>query len=278
MEDDLMRIFGGSRMQGMMERLGVPDDMPIENNWISKSLEGAQKRVEGHNFDIRKHLVQYDDIANTHRDIVYKRRQGILENENLKNDMLVMIETHAEKLVLSHTGETRELWERVMAIHKDSTTPLALETLEPLDPEARMETIKNYFRSEYLEKERTLPDPKMMRTAERMVALRVLDSFWMRHLTELKELREAVSLSGYGQRDPLIEFKNHAYRIFEEMMNAIDDSTVQGLFRVKIQVNPIAKPLEATAKTPTEAELKEAGRNDLCPCGSGKKFKKCHGA
>ncbi len=282
MEDDLMRIFGGSRMQDMMERLGVPDDMPIENSWISKSLEGAQKRVEGHNFDIRKHLVQYDDITNTHRDIIYRRRQEILANENLKNDMIVMIETIAEKLVLTHTGETRELWERVMAIHKDAVTPIALETLEPLDTEARITSIKNYLREEYLEKEKALPDPRMMRAGERMVALRVLDTLWMHHLTELKELRDAVALSGYGQRDPLVEFKNHAFRIFEELIDRMEESTVQGLFRVKIQVNPAptlpVNSTVSTTKVPTEAELKEAGRNDVCPCGSGKKFKKCHGA
>ncbi len=282
MEDDLMRIFGGSRMQNMMERLGVPDDMPIENSWISKSLEGAQKRVEGHNFDIRKHLVQYDDITNTHRDIIYRRRQEILANENLKNDMIVMIETIAEKLVLTHTGETRELWERVMAIHKDSTAPIALETLEPLDTEGRIASIKNYLREEYLEKEKALPDPRMMRAGERMVALRVLDTLWMNHLTELKELRDAVALSGYGQRDPLVEFKNHAFRIFEELIERMEESTVQGLFRVKIQINPAPTlPVNTTAsvtKVPTETELKEAGRNDVCPCGSGKKFKKCHGA
>ncbi len=282
MEDDLMRIFGGSRMQDMMGRLGVPDDMPIENSWISKSLEGAQKRVEGHNFDIRKHLVQYDDITNTHRDIIYRRRQEILANENLKNDMIVMIETIAEKLVLTHTGETRELWERVMAIHKDAVTPIALETLEPLDTEARITSIKNYLREEYLEKEKALPDPRMMRAGERMVALRVLDTLWMHHLTELKELRDAVALSGYGQRDPLVEFKNHAFRIFEELIERMEESTVQGLFRVKIQINPAptlpVNTTVSTTKVPTETELKEAGRNDVCPCGSGKKFKKCHGA
>src|SRR3989338_2245473 len=130
MEDDLMRIFGGERMQGLMEKLGLPDDMPIENTFISRSIESAQKKVEGHNFDIRKHLVEYDSVMNTHRDIIYKRRRIILENENLKNEALLLIEQETEKIVLEHPGDIKEIFESVSALHRDPAAPLARETLE----------------------------------------------------------------------------------------------------------------------------------------------------
>lgn len=298
MEDDLMRIFGGGRMQSMMEKLGLPDDLPIENRFISGSIESAQKKVEGRNFDIRKHLVEYDSVLNTHRDIIYKRRREILEAENLKNNALLLMEQEAERIVLNHAGDTKEIFETVSAIHKDSTAPLAMETLENLEQEGMIDTIKNYLESEYTEKEKSLPDPALLRNAERFVMLRVIDTFWMRHLTALKDLRNAVSLSGYGQRNPLIEYKNQAFELFEEMIDRIDKAIVASLFRVKINIKLKEKAEEMETAAPasaanisysssssnqTENETQTSrktkiGRNDPCPCGSGKKYKKCHGA
>ncbi len=295
MEDDLMRIFGGGRMVGLMDKLGLPEDVPIENGIISRSIESAQKKVEGHNFDIRKHLVEYDSVINMHRDIIYKRRRLILENENLKNDMLVMIEQEAEKIVLQHPGDTKEIYESVSALHRDPKTPLARETLEALDQEALIEKIKNYLLEEYLEKEKGLPSPDILRKAERMISLRTLDMLWMRHIDELKDLRDAVSLSGYGQRNPLIEYQNQAYTMFEELMDKINGNTVRSLLHVKINVQIVKPPAPVAATTNTHEidanteesalapqkgsiNMDEIGRNDPCPCGSGQKFKKCHGA
>ncbi len=339
MEDDLMRIFGGDRMRGLMEKLGLPEDVPIENGIISRSIEGAQRRVEGHNFDIRKHLVEYDTVMNTHRDIMYKRRRAILENEDLKNEALLLIEQEVEKIVLSHPGDLKEIWEVVNALHRSPVAPLALETLEPLAQEEVMRTISKYFESEYAEKEKALPEPSIMRRAERAIFLRTIDMLWMRHIDELKDLREAVSLSGYGQRDPLVEYKNQAFAMFEELIARIDRETLQALFHVKINVQmvrPAPAPVEKTNEEAIEQNLQEpslekpesqipsnvmsdmpvvmrpnaeptvrvisaktgqpvqsddeligparaasvpkADRNDPCPCGSGKKYKKCHGA
>ncbi len=345
MEDDLMRIFGGDRMKGLMERMGLPEDMPIENGMISRSLESAQSKVEGHNFDIRKHLVEYDTVMNTHRDIMYKKRRAILESESLKNEALVLMEKEVEKIVLSNPDNVKEAWETVNAIHRNPATPIALETLDPLAQEERIDTLKNYLEREYMEKEKALPDPSIMRRAERAIFLRTMDMLWMRHIDELKDLREAVSLSGYGQRDPLVEYKNQSFSLFEELMEKIDRTTLTSLFHVKINVQLVNKPAPVEAAQTNEAQIErnleepslekapverarpeptpvmpvqrtaieipepsvrvisaktgkaivsdadliaptskatpqfpESGRNDPCPCGSGKKYKKCHGA
>lgn len=304
MDDDLMRIFGGERMMNLMERMGLPEDMPIENGIISRSIESAQKKVEGHNFDIRKHLVEYDSVMNKHRDIIYKRRRVLLGNENLKNDILVLIEQAAEKLVLSHPGDTKEIFESLSALHRDPKTPLAREALENLDQESMIQAIKNYLLEEYIEKEKSLPSPEIMRKAERAISLRTMDMLWMRHIDELKDLRDAVSLSGYGQRNPLIEYQNKAFQAFEELIDKIDENTIRSLFHVKINVQVVQKPapnvttvnavgpvktneeqIEKNLEEPSleapkkgSIEMDEVGRNDPCPCGSGNKFKKCHGA
>ncbi|MBT4384449.1 preprotein translocase subunit SecA [Candidatus Peregrinibacteria bacterium] len=290
MEDDLMRIFGGSRMQAAMEKLGLPDDMPIENRMISGSIESAQKKVEGRNFDVRKHLVKYDDVINTHREIIYKRRQEMLDQENLKNKALLLIDQEAEQIVLSHPEDLKEVYETVSAIHKDSSAPLALQTLEGLEQETLIKTIKDYLYEQYEEKEKSLPEESVMRKAERYIMLRVIDMNWMNHINALKGIREAVSLSGYGQRDPLIEYKNAAFLSFEEMIAQIDHNIVRSLFHVKINVQaPQPAPKQVTRTNEdtisqsitdgnkTSEDKIKIGRNDPCPCGSGKKYKKCHG-
>lgn len=371
MEDDLMRIFGGDRMKGLMERLGLPEDMPIENKLISRSLESAQSKVEGHNFDMRKHLVEYDTVMNTHRDIIYKKRRAILESESLKNEALLLMENEVEKVILSNTEDVKEAWETINALHRNPVTPIALETLLPLTQEERIDTLKKYLETEYSEKEKALPESSILRRAERAIFLRTVDMLWMRHIDELKDLREAVSLSGYGQRDPLVEYKNQSFSLFEELIEKIDRTTLTSLFHVKINVQLVTKPapaamnsegepvkiqtneaqiernLEEPILEKPEAQLPEdgigepkmvqaqpsaahqhtpvmpvertaiempmsegtvrvisaktgqpivsdadlvapssslaskfpdAGRNDPCPCGSGKNFKKCHGA
>lgn len=289
MEDNLMRIFGGSRMGEWMEKAGLPDDLPIENRMISKSLESAQKKVEGRNFDIRKHLVQYDDVINTHREIIYQRRNEVLHEESLKNRALLLMEQEAEHIVLSHPGNTKEIAETLSAIHRDPATPLAQETLEGMEQEGQIKALTTYLEQEYKQKEDALESPASLRKAERYVMLRVIDLFWMRHITELKHLREAVALSGYGQRDPLIEYKNLAFVRFEELIGKMDSNTVRSLFHVKINEQaptPIPAPQTNIMRTNTDAisentegdadGKKKIGRNDACPCGSGKKYKKCH--
>ncbi|MFA5854735.1 MAG: preprotein translocase subunit SecA [Candidatus Gracilibacteria bacterium] len=309
MEDDLMRIFGGDKMRSLMESMGLPEDMPIQNGIISRSIESAQKKVEGHNFDIRKHLVDYDSVMNTHRDIMYKRRRALLMGENMKNEVILLMENEVEKIVLSHVGDAKEIWETISAIHRDPVGPIALESLTGLSQEALIDTLKKYLEKEYAEKEKTLPSSDIMRQAERAIMLRVIDMFWMRHIDELKDLREAVSLSGYGQRNPLVEYKNQAFQMFEDLMSQVDRTILTNLFHVKVNVQlvahePAAASASASATSGPAASNSAAttsfstssvtsqnalanasatsphapGRNDPCPCGSGKKYKKCHGA
>lgn len=315
MEDELMRLFGGERMKRIMEVLKVPDDMPIENGAISKSIESAQKKVEGHNFDIRKHLVEYDDVANKHREIIYNRRKKLLKSEDIKNDVLEMIEKESEGIVLNYTGsrdkgewDYKELFETVSAVHKDSAEPLSREDLEKItDQEDLIKRVQDYLISSYQKREKALPDAGVLRQIEREVMLSTIDALWMDHIEDLKNLREGVSLRGYAQRDPLMEYKNEAFQMFSKLLAAIQANAVRTLYKVDIEaiasVSLLKKAEEQAKKMMTNEEAIErtitggtekadnpvvikatqvtskpnVGRNDPCPCGSGKKYKKCCG-
>ena len=330
MEDDLMRLFGSERIQKMMEALKVPDDMPIQNRLISNSIESAQKKVEGRNFDIRKHLVEYDDVMNKHREIIYSRRRKVLASDNIKNDILLLLEKEAEKLVLAHSlndrGQNRdqndqkgveydEILADINALHKDPAEPLALADLENCaNTEDLIEMVKLYCFKEYEQKERQLKEPLMMRQIERGVYLNVIDTLWMEHIDNMQHLREGVALRGYGQRDPLIEYKEEAFLMFSKLLSDIQSNTLTTLFRVNFKQQLPQQFLQLGESMPTEAlitnenQIEEIlsgreknagpaeqnpviiktgheeshgskpliGRNDPCPCGSGKKYKKCH--
>ncbi len=348
MEDDLMRMFGGERVKGMMEMLKVPDDMPIENGMISRSIEGAQKKVEGRNFDIRKHLVEYDDVMNTHRDIIFKKRREFLEKDDLKDRIIEILKETIENLVRNHTEARpqkewnyKEIHEALLAIHKEDGNALTLGELEGIkDQEELIEKCQNYLINGYEAREKQLPDPKMMRTIEKAVFLRANDVLWMEHIDEMTRLRENVAFSGYAQKNPLMEYKSQGFEKFNEMLGLINSNTINTLFKIDLErVAPteIIKQPEPTKieakkeKTPTptltvtrstleepkEKETKnttpsniikisgapdspentsalqysaggktetatpetteKVGRNEPCPCGSGKKFKKCCG-
>jgi len=308
-EDDLMRIFGGDRVKSAMEAMKMPEDMPISNRFISRSIEGAQTRVEGRNFDIRKHVVEYDDVMNYHREIVYKKRKAILFGEDLHNDILLLMEKESEGIVLNHRNleggyNYQEIFETVMAIHRDPSEPLALETISQVsDQEILIDLIKDYFWKEYQEVEAKLPDPEILRQVEREVYLSTIDGLWMEHIDEMHYLRQNVALQAYGQRDPLLEYKDRSYIMIQNLLGKIGTGVVNTLF--KIEIKPIQKaPViaqsndQATSTTMTtnsdeiNSNLRgddkitkstqqyagpKVGRNDPCPCGSGKKFKKCCG-
>ncbi len=324
MEDDLMRLFGAERIQNMMEAMKVPDDMPIQNRWISNAIESAQKKVEGRNFDIRKHLVEYDDVMNKHREIIYSRRRKVLFSDNIKNEIMLNIENYVEKIVETHSSKKREegAWDLmeivndINSIHRNTERPLKMEDIEQIkDPEDLIEKLKTYLFREYEEKENMLTDPGIMRRIERGVYLNVIDGLWMEHIDSMQHLRESVSLRGYGQRDPLVEYKEEAYLTFSKLLNDIQGNTVGTLMKINIKQqipehllrvsqpqqlitnedqiasvlsgdNKIAAPEQAAAggnpvviKTGSAPKQRqpEVGRNDTCPCGSGKKYKKCHG-
>jgi len=324
-EDELMRLFGGERVQRMMTMLKIPDDMPIENKMISRSIESAQKKVEGRNFDIRKHLVEYDDVINHHRTIIYKKRREVLESETIKNDIILLIEKEVEDIVLMHTQGTPENWnyqeiaENIRAIHRNPSKDFNIEDIQNItNREELIERIKLYFFDEYEAREKMVPDPKLLRQIEKSIYLHVIDTMWMEHITNLNSIRENVSLKGYGQRDPLIEYKQDAFVAFDKLMRDINSNTINTLFKVDIERQAPVRVIQAdqpsvistnegdikevlsgheegnsnlmrtmmanqtkknTSQIPTlDPKFRNVGRNDPCPCGSGKKFKKCHGA
>ncbi|MBT4056135.1 preprotein translocase subunit SecA [Candidatus Peregrinibacteria bacterium] len=292
MEDDLMRLFGGEKIRKMMEMLKVPEDMPIENGMLSRSIESAQKKVEGHHFDVRKHVLQYDDVMNVHREIIYKRRKKFLESEDLKEDILDMLKEETENITLHHiTGKQPKEWDLQALLNMangllgPSSKELGKEALEQIKVEHELvEAVQKHMLEQYEELEKTLPEPKLMRKIEKSVFLRANDVLWMEHIDEMQSLRESVSMRGYGQKDPLVEYKSEGFRRFEEMVSMIRSNTINTLFKMDIQKaiprptikteNPaVVKPQNNTLSTTTA----KAGRNDPCPCGSGKKYKKCCG-
>ncbi len=326
MDDDLMRLFGSDRMKGMMDKLGVEEDMPIENSLVSRGIESSQKRVEGHNFDIRKHILEYDDVMNKHREIIYSRRLAVLKSESLKEQVLKMMESEAKYLTALHSStpdrsqwDLQALVDSVNAMIPHRSKPLAAEDIEALeDSEEIAENIHNILCTEYRLKEEALEDPAHLRTAEKRILLRVTDTLWQEHITQMTQLRETVSLRGYGQRDPLMEYKQEAFTLFKGLLDSIQRNTINAL--LKMQIAPAAPAEEEKEKTPAEVRTNQAaieqglnhsplasrrpgpspqaiqnrvaqrilaaqpqikaeeqGRNDPCPCGSGKKYKKCHG-
>ncbi|MFH1012482.1 MAG: preprotein translocase subunit SecA, partial [Candidatus Peregrinibacteria bacterium] len=322
MDDSLMRLFGSEKIKAMMDRLGLPDDTPIENIMITRSIEHAQKRVEGHNFDIRKHILEYDDVMNKHREIIYARRLKALENEDLKEDVLTMMKHEASDLVTSHTqGQNVSAWnfeeivDGVNALLPHDANKLDVADIEKLDDAASIqENITHILLSEYKAKEKPLPDPAMLRHVEKRVCLHVIDTLWMEHIDQMTHLRESVALRGYGQRDPLLEYKGEAFELFKRLLASIQHNIVNTLFKVQINVEiPVERtvgPAEAEPQnlqtnreaiegsiatstlskglqSPEQAVAQRVsadapkgpavGRNDPCPCGSGKKYKKCHG-
>jgi len=324
MEDDLMRIFASDRIKNMMTRLGVPDDMPIENKLVSKSIESAQTRVEGHNFDIRKHLVEYDDVINRHREAIYRRRRQLLgshEEPELRAMIFEMVEQEISQVVNFHTVATHHQdWnlkeiEQTMASLLPPGVALDLQAvITPADERDRAADAKMRSKLiDYLiavvkqEYEKVIPgvgDIESIQRLERAVILNAIDSRWVDHLQAIDNLRTAIGLRGYGQRDPLVEYKREAYQLFQQLLASIQNEVVYSVFKIalarQVSDSPLVRQIlgrmgmgslsfSAPAKTadeaekqkaglPTEVKREKVGRNDPCPCGSGKKYKKCHGA
>lgn len=330
MDDDLMRLFGSDRIKSMMERLGIDDDTPIENSLITRSIESSQKRVEGHNFDIRKHLLEYDDVMNRHREIIYTRRLKILSSEDISEEVKKMMTAEAHHLVALHTSTpNRTDWDldgmvkalNALMPHSDKKLDTAdFDKIE--DTETLTENIGNILLGEYKLKEGTLSDPRILRDIEKQIALRVVDTLWMEHINQMTQLRESVSLRGYGQRDPLMEYKQEAYQLFTQLLGSIQHNITNTLFKLQIKTempiqdqprspqefqtnkeaiennitrsrirqgdspattglsaqNAVARRISASAPQAPAQKFADVGRNDACPCGSGKKYKKCHGA
>jgi len=286
MEDDLMRRFGGSSIAGIMERLGVDEDTPIEHNLISKSIESAQVRVEGFNFDIRKHVLEYDDVVNQQRELIYSQRRLILSESNLRPIIMDMVRDEIRSLVATHTAiELDSGWD-VEGLYR------AVRAIMPLPPTLNAQDwqIKSHDEIEaylldlaeatYDAKERHL-GADVMRRVERLVMLRVVDTLWVNHLTALDELREGIGLRAYGQRDPLVEYKREAHDMFATLTAAIRHDIVHNIYFLELVSQPTRRVMramragESRQSAPQHTAGKKVGRNDPCPCGSGKKYKNC---
>lgn len=322
LDDDLMRIFGSDRIKRMMERLGVPEDMPIENRVISKALESAQHKVEGHNFDLRKHLVEYDDVLNKHRDVIYRQRRGILQRfqngvaegaDPLEPEVLSMVEQEIEHVVSFHTNLAEGDWDideilktlrtiYPVSAEMDATVKSYQGNSGALGAEERTKLIESIVADakqayEALRKNISpkLPSEHGFMEIEKGLAIRAIDTLWIEHLEAIDHLRQGIGLRGYGQKDPLVEYRREAYRLFQELLDLIRKQVVYSIYKISVAVDQGPSlmqrrniTLTAPAKTmsdnsagetaTTSAEtvhVDKVGRNDLCPCGSGLKYKKC---
>lgn len=320
-EDHLMRVFGSDKMKKVMDTFGIEEDMPIENSFISKQIESAQKKIEGYNFDLRKHILDYDDVMNKQRESIYKRRRDILEatkrieenndelpinKENfpellkLKDKVLNMLEKQVQDIVSVHSADMRDNWDKkAMWEAANKIAPLKeginskLEEIMKSDKPDEMakgemvDLLYDAICEDYAQKEESV-GYETARQIEKMVLLRSVDMLWMEHLTEMDCLRDGIGLRGYGQRDPLVEYKKEAYRMYHDLIKAIEENVVTSLFKIQV-VRKIESPMEnknvqesggsvdeSEASKP-EVAKKEPGRNDPCPCGSGLKYKKCCG-
>ena len=294
LEDDLMRVFGGDRVKSMMEMLKVPEDQPLENKLVSKAIESAQGKIEGYNLDARKHILEYDDVMNKQRETVYKKRKAVLKEKNVKAEVVEMIKDEIKKIVQSQfqaagseTEPRKEISEIIGSIFQTEELTRALAELKS-EGEVSDYLIK-LAEEAYRKKEDDLGEDNARRV-EKYVLLRSLDTLWMDHLDNMDHLRDSVRLRAYGQKDPLVEYKNEGIRLFRRLLAAIQSTVVNMIYKVSISPNaPVAREVRGTPShqssesTPQENPAipkptnKKVGRNAPCPCGSGKKFKKCCG-
>ena len=297
LEDDIMRLFGGERIQTIMNTLRVDENTPIESGMLSNQIEGAQRKVESRNFGIRKHVLQYDDVMNRQRELVYTQRDKVLNGENLHDNIVKMIEESILSNVNSYLPKDSAPADRNFQGLKDFylgwlITPedfdFTPEELDVLEPEFLINELTEKAMTLYEQREEAMGS-EIMRELERVVLLRNVDTKWMDHIDDMDELKKGINLRAYGQRDPVVEYKLEGFEMYDAMIEAIREDTVRLIMTVQIrsQEEPkreqVAKPTSTSADgtdTPNRTVKKgdKTGRNDPCPCGSGKKYKKCCGA
>jgi preprotein translocase subunit SecA len=301
LEDDLMRIFAADRLSGLMQRIGMAEDEPIEHRLISKAIENAQSRVEAHNFSIRKNIIEYDDVMNQQREIIYRQRREALQGGNLKPAVFDMIEDILDSIVDLNTAEKSyaEDW-NLDGLNQEMSRifglqpKLTVESLEDMDREELRQHLFDLVQQRYEAREariiREFGEP-MMRDLENHLILQTVDALWKDHLLNMDHLKEGIGLRSYGQKDPLVEYKREGHEMFQQMIDRIKEEALQKLFHVEIQREEQFQEMRAEQEDqpmffgPAEAPPRQqvvrkegkVGRNDPCPCGSGKKYKKCHG-
>lgn len=322
LEDDLMRLFGGERMTSLFESLGVDEDVEIQHKVLDRTIEGAQKKVEGRNFGIRKNVLEYDNVMNQQRDIIYKQRSQVLEGEDLKATYEHMIELVAASVVAEYQSdllETPDRPQRGLATKLAfifGNLPIVSELMAENDVRYNLDDLTSRVTEEaierYARREAEIGDSATMREAERVILLRVVDDHWMQHIDAMDDLRDSIGMRSYGQRDPVMEYQREGMNMFDEMNASIREDALRLIFQAKIssdkpmerkeqvtegeaQVKSAASATEQAAMTaqgveaptaaqaaadnprPIKRDKMKVGRNDLCPCGSGKKYKNCHG-
>jgi preprotein translocase subunit SecA len=293
LEDDIMRRFGGDRVGKLMEWAGLGEDVPIENTIVNKTIEGAQVRVEGYHFDLRKHLVDYDDVVNNQREIIYGERRKILTGADLKANVLSMVKEEMAEYIAMHVGENSDGNLEQLITEIGSIMPLpadfTAESLAELKPADIEDKVIEQALKIYDAKEADL-GADQMRILERLLMLRIIDNYWVEHLTNMDNMRQGVGLHAIAQRDPLVVYKSEGHVLFEDMMAGIRHDMVHNIFNMNITRNPppkqTASPMAkvatasrgGTGKQAEKIDGKKVGRNDPCPCGSGKKYKHCCGA
>ena len=297
LEDDLMRLFGSDNISGIMDKLGMEEDEPIEHKIVTRSIESAQKKVEARNFEIRKQVLEYDDVMNQQREVIYDQRRQILEKADLKETVLDMashivdrsMDMYAPKEAYSEDWDVKSL----ISYAEEFYAPAGFLKEEKLQEMSRdeLETFLHKVAVDYYNAREENNTAPIMRELENLVMLKVVDSHWMEHLDAMDALREGIGLRAYGQRDPLVEYKFEAYEMFEAMKEAIVDDVVRYMYRVNVVTQPVVEDhlseastnnpnVDGSTETPKEPVRNDStvGRNDPCPCGSGKKYKKCCGA
>ena len=296
LQDDLMRLFGGDRLTSVMDTLKTPEDMPIEAKMISKSIENAQKKVEGNNFAARKHVLEYDDVMNRQREIIYAQRNKVLDGEELKPSILSMLEECVNDAVDFYCPATNSKNDWNVAGLKDKfkgwlTKEDDFENLEELKNADMKETLITRANDLYEEREAEMGSD-LMRALERMILLRNVDTKWMDHIDAMDELKRGIGLRAYGQQQPIVAYRNEGYDMFEEMRISIREDTVRQMLTVRVRTEEETKreqTVKVTSETssssdgtvtkqPVRNKDKKVGPNDPCPCGSGKKYKKCCGS
>jgi preprotein translocase subunit SecA len=303
LEDDLLRIFGAERIQGLMERLGMEDGVPIEHRMITRAVANAQSKVEGHNFDIRKHLLEYDDVMNKQREVIYHRRREALGGESLRDEVRGMIEdvagTLVEESVEAQLAPAEWDWASISTAVADRfalRAEIDEEERSEMTPERLSEHITEVVLAAYDEREKNFGEP-LLRHLEKVVVLQTIDQQWKDHLLNMDRLKEGIGLRGYAQQNPLQAYQKEGFALFEEMVARIDTEAVRKLFTVQLVRDEDVERMEQQRQAPRTVTLShgavteaapaaskatapggaKVGRNDACPCGSGKKFKRCHG-
>ena len=298
LEDDLLRIFGGERITGIMEKLGMEEGEPIEHNLISRAIENAQAKVEGHNFDIRKQLIEYDDVMNQQREVIYKQRREALMGKSLKSSIEDMISEKAEIIAdmfanekaLPEDWDIKGLNDAVFKQFNFRLNSFDEDTLDGLNREGLAQLIYESALEIYNQREVVIGEEDF-RQLERVVMLQTVDNLWKDHLLSMDHLKEGIGLRGYAQQNPLLVYKKEGFELFKEMIFRVKEETLGILFRIQIaeseKIDDLRKPKEQNLtfssgdapakKKPVKRVEKKIGRNAPCPCGSGKKYKKCCG-